>query len=128
MASALPSVSSVEEKKLTLKIVSEIKGYHVFHVRPTSEIPLLIIPEDGNKFDPNAMLVKVPDMVPPSMHSIITRPALKKGSKDQTVKDILGKTVGRVPANLCQTFRSILGRQPDCSITWWVLSLTMTYL
>ena len=40
-----------------------IKGYHFFKIRPDEEIPLLVLPEYGNKYDRNAVKVMMPDCV-----------------------------------------------------------------
>ena len=72
-------------------------------------MPLRVIPEEGNKFDENAMIVVISSHAPPEMLEQVTRKGDGK-RKPQKVKDILGKQVGRVPANLCRVFRELLGR------------------
>ena len=39
-----------------------VKGYHEFKIRPPPSLSLLVTKEFGNKRDPNACLVWVPDL------------------------------------------------------------------
>ena len=55
------------------------------------------------------MLVKMPENVPQHLLEKETMPASSKRSM-QRVCDILGKTVGRVPANLCRVFAEMMER------------------
>ena len=67
---------------------------------------MLVEAERRNRFDPNAMVVRIPSLedIPTNFHMDITKE--KKGNEnEQTVKSIAGKTVGRVPANLCKLLR-----------------------
>ena len=90
-------------------VLWSIKGHHFFKVRPHEEIPLMVVPEEGNKFDEHAMMVMMPKDVPEVMLDAVTRKGDIK-QKTQRVKDILGKQVGRVPANLCGVFRDLIER------------------
>ena len=89
---------------------SHIKGYHIFKITPHKEIELQVLNEVNNKKDPNAMLVKMLGLeeIPVNLHDDITRPKKKSNEKNQTVKEIAEKDVGRVPANLCGVFRDLL--------------------
>ena len=89
---------------------SHIKRYHIFKITPHKEIELQVLNEVNNKNDPNAMLVKMLGLeeIPVNLHDDITRPKKKSNEKNQTVKEIAEKDVGRVPANLCGVFRDLL--------------------
>ena len=86
-----------------IKIDSTIKGYHVFHVRPHVDIEMILVPEPRNRFDPNAFGVWMPNLsdIPGHLRDTETR-------EGQTVRQIAGTQVGRVPANLCRVFRELL--------------------
>ena len=88
---------------------STVKGYHHFKITPHEEVPMLVIPDEGNEFDACAMKVVVPRLseIRPSLHNVVTRKGTA-GRPTTTVKDTAGKCVGRVPANLCKVFRRLL--------------------
>ena len=90
-----------------IAVLWSIKGYHVFKIRPHSKIPLLVLPEDCNEFDKNAMKVVMPEQVPDEMLEVVTREGDARRAP-QKVKNILGRQVGRVSANLCRVFRGTL--------------------
>ena len=101
------------QRKQNMKVIrvtdSTVKGYHVFKVTPHPAIPMFVKKDEGNSYDPNAMVVKVPDLkeIPAELHDVVTKEA--KGKKEkQTVRDTAGMIVGRVPANLCGLFRKLL--------------------
>eukprot|EP00794_Sanderia_malayensis_P000929 gene929-236_t len=72
-----------------------IKGYHMFKIKPPQNIPLTVMREDHNSYDLNAIKVMVP------MN-------LEDKYKSKEAEGILGRQIGRVPANLCKVFRKIL--------------------
>ena len=84
---------------------SFIKGYHIHHIRPHFDVPMVVKHEADNAYDPNAHSVFMPPLenIPSSLHGAVTRPA-KKSRKEQIVRDIAGAMVGRVPANLGEMF------------------------
>ena len=90
-------------------INSNIKGYYVFKIRPHQSVKMLVEKEHNNEYDPHAMVVKMPELkeIHSSIHEDVTKEAKGK-EPQQTVKDIAGKTVGRVPANLCKLFEKLL--------------------
>lgn len=95
-------------KTLTI-IKSNIKGYHSFKIRPHCDIEMDVVVEEDNSYDPYAMAVNMPliQEIHPRYHDVVTRE--EKGKyKKQSVRDIAGKQVGRVPANLCKMFRKVL--------------------
>ncbi len=47
-----------------IAILWSIKGYHFFKIQPCNNIPLLVLPEEGNKYDENAMQVRMQTQVP----------------------------------------------------------------
>ena len=71
---------------------------------------MLVLPEDGNKYDRNAMKVMMPDCVNEDMLEWVTRDGDSK-REAQKVKHILGKQVGKVPANLCRVFHTLLEKE-----------------
>ena len=62
-----------------------------------------VIKEETNKYDPWAMTVVMPrlEKIDRLLHDKITRPGDSKRS-EQTVADIAGRVIGRVPANFCR--------------------------
>ena len=44
-----------------VKISWSIKGYHVFRIKPHSDVDLLVLPEENNPYSPYAMKVKMPE-------------------------------------------------------------------
>lgn len=90
------------------KVDWSIKEYVHFKIRPSLSIPMFLEYEVNNPKDTNAILVKMPPIssIDRSKHNVTTRE--KKGSRPaQYVHEIAGKTVGRVPANLCRALRKI---------------------
>ena len=90
-------------KMMSVKIInSTIKGYHVYHIRPTKSIKMQVKKEQDNIFDQYAMVVKIPESNQMSNDILqeISRPAKKNTLNNVLVKDIAGKLVGRVLANL----------------------------
>ena len=90
-------------KMMSVKIInSTIKGYHVYHIRPTKSIKMQVKKEQDNIFDQYAMVVKIPESNQMSNDILqeISRPAKKNTLNNVLVKDIAGKLVGRVLTNL----------------------------
>ena len=88
---------------MSVKIInSTIKGYHVYHIRPTKSIKMQVKKEQDNIFDQYAMVVKIPESNQMSNDILqeISRPAKKNTLNNVLVKDIAGKLVGRVLTNL----------------------------
>ena len=95
---------------------SNIKGYHIFKRRPHDSIEMIVKKEDSNPRDPYAMVVNMPEIteIHPSYHDEVTR-AAKGKEPEQKVRDAAGRTIGRVPANICKIFIQLLQslhRQP----------------
>ena len=103
---------------MKLRVInSAIKGYHIYHVRPHRGISMVVRKEHTNSYDENAMIVEIPkkEDLPVSFLEEISRPA--KGTKNCVkVKDITGKLVGRVPANLGRMFQTL--DKNIVKITW----------
>ena len=80
-----------------------IRGYHAFHVRPHPEISMFLELEPQNRYDSNAIKVKMPEIeyIPENLRNQSTRDG-------QTVRQIAGKIVGRVPRNLCTVFTKLI--------------------
>ena len=76
-----------------VKIVWSIKGYHAFHLRPHPDIPLKVIAEENNQYDPQAMTVVAPPLceISERLHDAVTRPGDHNRSA-QSVHQIAGKT------------------------------------
>ena len=87
--------------KLILKN-SAIKWYHIFKITQLIEMTMIVEREEENEFDPYAMVIKTPeiDHIPLEDRNKITR----EKEPQQRLKDIAGKVVGRVPANIGQLF------------------------
>ncbi len=79
-------------------VLWSIKGYHIFKIRPCSYLSLTVSPDENNPYDQYAMVVKMPLSVPEE--------DAKRGP--QKVREITGKHVGRVPANLSKVFQLLL--------------------
>ncbi|XP_069110389.1 uncharacterized protein [Argopecten irradians] len=95
----------------TIRFEWSIKGYHIFHRRPDPAIKMKVEVEDNNRYDESAMKVMVPslDEIPQHLHGNVTRPEnIQRRLPVQRVRDIAGKQIGRVPANLCRAFRMLL--------------------
>ena len=90
-----------------LKIFSEVKGYHIFKIRPLVDVAMLVLPEPHNMYDSNAMLVKMPGFQELSHHGAVA---------EDKVKEVADKVVGRVPANLCGVMTGVL---PYCKEFKW---------
>ena len=84
-------------------INSAIKGYHVFRVKPHNLVNMDVIPEMDNKYDSNAMIIKMPPL-----HNISDLLLNEKTDDGKFVKEIAGKIVGRVPANISKVFNELL--------------------
>ena len=97
-----------------IRIESEIKGYHAFHIRPHVAIEMDVVAEETNQYDPNAMLVVMPDEVDHWLLDEVTRPP----PRQQTVKEILGKTVGRVPKKLTDVFAEVIASGMVTHVKW----------
>ena len=59
-----------------------------------------VVAEETNQYDPNVILVVMPDEVDHWLLDEVTRPP----PRQQTAEEILGKTVGRVPKKLTDVF------------------------
>ena len=92
-----------------------IKGYHVFQIRPPPTLYLPITKEYGNKHDPNACLVWVPeiDSIPEHKHNMIA-----DAKRGETVKKIAGLPVGRVPEVFSSCFTQLLSSSTIEKIEW----------
>lgn len=108
---------------MKVKVVdSHIKGYHIFYIRPHVDIPMKVLPENGNKYDPSAMAIWMPplDAIESKLHNVVTR-GERPGIPCQRVRDAVGRMVGRVPANLGKIFREI---EPYVwGISWYIYRL-----
>ena len=92
-------------------------------IRPHPQIEMVTEKEIGNTRDPHAMVIKMPSLneIPEKFHEDITKE--KRGKeKQQTVKDIVGAIIGRVPANICKLFEKLLADGDVTSITCIVAS------
>ena len=89
-------------------ICATINGYHHYKVRPLIgfEMILQCIREPENRYDGNAIQVRVP--VLRELRDVSDVVVRSFGGNQQTVKDIAGKTAGRVPAVLAGTLAPFL--------------------
>ena len=107
----------VDEMKIAIQD-SFIKGYHIFCIRPHPEVTMVVRQEENNKFDHNIHSLWMPSMadIPILFRGAVTRPA-KNGKPEQTVAEIAGRMVGRVPANLGEVFKDL--KDSIISIKWY---------
>ena len=86
----------------TLFVFYTIKGYHHFRNHPLVGTQMLLkcIPEPNNTFNRFAVKVVAPNAqeLPNDILNLTTR----EGINRQTVSDIAGKTIGRVPSDMTQ--------------------------
>jgi len=76
-----------------VNIVWSIKGYHHFQIRPHPDIPMKVEKEDGNRFDPSAMKIMMPNIqdIPVHLCDAVTRDVSRRHPNRQTVREIAGK-------------------------------------
>ena len=92
------------QSRITVNVEWAIKGYSHFGVIPSTLIPMDLIPEENNSYDPNAVIVKMPPLgqIAQTCYSLMNK------EEEQRIKSLAGNVVGRVPANLCGAFRKIM--------------------
>ena len=99
---------------------STISGLHATKCSSNPEITLSVCPDTTWK-DSDAMKVIVPSLenLPLESHHLVTWPKnpARKRFKDQKIRDVAGKKIGNVPANLCAVFKDLLGRGVATRIT-----------
>ena len=97
-----------------------IKGYHEFQIRPPPALLLPVTKEYGNRHDPHACLVWVPEIekIPSSLWNHVTDE--KRGER---VRTIAGLPIGRVPKGLSSCFYELLGSSNVECIEWYVNQL-----
>ena len=97
-----------------------IKGYHEFQIRPPPTILLPVTKEYGNKHDPHACLIWVPEIeqIPSTLWNHVTDE--KRGER---VRTIAGLPIGRVPKGLSSCFWELLGSCDLECIEWCVNAL-----
>ena len=99
---------------------SAISGLHSTKTSSHPDITLLIDADITHK-DPNAMKVVVPMLqnLPPESLEMVTWPRNPESKRfvDQVVRDVAGKKVGNVPANLCGVFKDLLREGVATGIT-----------
>ena len=94
-----------------------IKGYHEFQIRPPQCVLLPVTKEYGNKHDPNACLIWVPELekIPTNLWKETTDE--KRGER---VSTIAGLPIGRVPRGLSSCFWGLLSMADVECIEWYV--------
>ncbi len=102
-----------------------VKGYHEFQIRPPINLPLPVTKEYGDKHDPHACLVWVPelDSIPVKMWSTVTD--IKRG---ETVHTIAGLPIGRVPHGLSSCFTELLSSTNVNCIEWYFYVIFFIYV
>ncbi len=105
------AMATCKEQTRKISISWSIKGYHIFKRRPSPNILMYLEADKDNEKDPWAINVLMPgiEKIPENFHNEVTRNADERRRTPQLVKDIAGKQIGRVPANLCKAFSSIMG-------------------
>ena len=93
-----------------------IKGYHEFQIRPPQCVLLPVTKEYGNKHDPNACIIWVPelDKIPTNLWNETTDE--KRGER---VRTIAGLPIGRVPRGLSACFGDLLSMADVECIEFW---------
>ena len=91
---------------------STISGLHATRTSSHPDVVLKVLPDDTTSKDVNAMKVMVPplnDLSEDTLNQITwPRNPDRRRFIDQRVRDVVGKKVGNVPANLCGIFRVLL--------------------
>ena len=79
-----------------------VKGYGVYRRMPHTDINMYLLPEQ-NIYDVNSFKVMMPAIhrIPLGFRDLPT-------NDQQTVRDIAGEVIGRVPAGLNQVFRRLI--------------------
>ena len=95
----------LKEKRAVLVFESTVNGYHYFRIRPLvgTEMPMFLQQEENNSYDENAILVRIPSKTFfPDLNK-------EKETKDgQSVADVLGKVVGRLPRNVAEVIKAAI--------------------
>ena len=90
------------ENTTPLTVFHGIKGYHHFHIQPLtgSQMKMLRIREPQNVYDRYAVRIVIPPMQ--ELSPDILNKETRGEPRRQLVRDIAGKTVGRVPRNISE--------------------------
>ena len=74
-------------------------------------------PETNNIYDPEAMIIRKPLLqnILVKYHEDVTKESVN--GHEQRVKNIAGKSIGRVSATVCKLFKTLLGNREVYSIT-----------
>ena len=76
-----------------------IKGYHAHRIKPPPEVTLNLQREPHNRFDRNAIVVKLPRLVQMTENEHDMECQARGGIVP--LRQLAGQTVEHVPANLC---------------------------
>ncbi len=91
-----------------INIAWSIKGYHVNRLKPPPEVTLDLQREPQNRFDPHAVIVKIPRLHDMPQHVQGLQCHTRAGIRP--LREMAGRTVGHVPANLCRVFAILQDR------------------
>ncbi len=86
-----------------IRINWAIKGYHRYRIKSSRDVRLTLIPKANNRYDPNAIGVHVPQVLPPQ----IATQQWETRAGPREAQTLRGAMVGHVPANLCEAFLTL---------------------
>ncbi len=89
-----------------IDILWSVKGCHVNRITPPPEVTLQLEREPNNRYNRNAILVKLPRLVEMPEHVR----DMEWIGEALPVRQLAGRTIGHVPANLCRTFNMLQER------------------
>ena len=90
-------------ERQTIAVEWSIRGYNVYRRKPHTDINMYLMPEPDNVYDRNTFKVMMP-----AIHRIPSILRDLRTDDDQTVRDIAGEIIGRVPQKLCLICRRLL--------------------
>ena len=92
-----------------------VKGYHEFQIRPPPTLYLPVTKEYGNRHDPNACLVWVPELgnIPERMWSTVT-----DAKRGEMVHTIAGLPIEKCQKGYLLVFFELLSSADVVSLEW----------
>ena len=87
--------NKMQESYRVIRIEWDIKGYHIFRIKPHQELELKVTHDSNNRFDEHAMKICCPDVQDIPLQ-LLTAEAFRQRRDSCLVRDIAGKFV-----NLC---------------------------
>lgn len=104
---------------------SVISGIHRTKVGSHRDVKLVVENDDSiQEIDPNCMVVKIPaiEQIPAELHGRVSYPKSRNPrdprQTDQLIREVAGRKVGNVPANICGLFRRLKSERKVRDIHW----------